>query len=80
MREKLLLSKEEHLPGIALSLIGIELPQEYQLMVYSLIQLAKKKGLGNITVDDAVEVKNYAMEELVRREKVANENLIFIND
>ena len=71
MAEKLLLTKEEHLPGVALSLIGIGLPQDYQLRVYKLIQLAKEKGLGNITIDDAVTIEHQAAEEMARREKTA---------
>lgn len=69
MAEKLLLTKEEHLPGIALSLIGIGLPQEYALRVYKLVQVAKEKGLGNITTDDAARIEVEAAEEIERREK-----------
>lgn len=71
MGEKLLLSKEEHLPAIGLSLIGIGLPQEYALRVYRLIGLAKEKGLGNITTDDAVTIVHECAEEFARREKAA---------
>ena len=71
MAEKLLLTKEEHLPSIALSLIGIGLPQEYALRVYKLIQLVKEKGLGNVTIDDAVRIIVEAAEEIERREKAA---------
>lgn len=71
MVDKLLLTKEEHLPGIALSLIGIGLPQEYALRVYKLIQLVKEKGLDNVTTDDAVRIIVEAAEEIERREKAA---------
>jgi len=71
MAEKLLLTKEEHLPGIGLSLIGIGLPQEYALRVYRLTQLAKEKGLGNVTVDDSVKIIYDVAEEMARREKAA---------
>lgn len=75
MTEKLLLTKEEHLPGVALSLIGIGLPQEYQLRVYKLIRLAKAKGLSNINIDDAVTIEHEVAEEMARREKEADKEL-----
>ena len=67
MTEKLLLTKDELLVGTGLSLIGIVLPQEYQLRVHKLFQLAKEKGLENITVDDSVRIKFDAAEEIARR-------------
>ena len=79
MGEKLLLSKEEHLPAIGLSLIGIGLPQEYALRVYRLVGLAKEKGLGNITIDDAVTIVHECAEEFARREKAAAQNVKIID-
>ena len=73
MTEKLLLTKDELLVGTGLSLIGIVLPQEYQLRVHKLFRLAKEKGFENITIDDAVKVKFDAAEEIARRE-VAKES------
>ena len=74
MEDKLVLTKEEHLPGVALSLIGICLPQEYQLRVYKLVQLAKEKGLGNITIDDAVSIEHQAAEEMAIKYKMKGDD------
>lgn len=71
MAERLLLTREENLKAIGLSLIGIGLPQEYALRVHYLEQLAKEKGLGNITVEDAVNIEYRASEEIRRREQNA---------
>jgi len=67
MQEKLVLSKDEMLVGTGLALLGITLPQEYQLRVHKFFQLAKEKGLENITVDDSVRIKFDAAEEIARR-------------
>lgn len=72
MAEKLLLTREENLEAIGLSLIGISLPQEYALRVHYLVQLAKEKGLGNITCDDAANIIVKTSEEIKRREKQAD--------
>lgn len=56
--EILLLNLEETTMITALGLIGIGLPQHYGIALVKLLNLAKEKGLGEVTIDDAVKIKH----------------------
>lgn len=56
-KETLLLNKEEITLHVALGLIGICLPQHYAIALVKLNHLIKEKGIGNVTIDDAVKIK-----------------------
>ena len=56
-KETLLLNKEEATLHAALGLIGLGLPQHYAITLVKLDHLIKEKGIGNVTVDDAVKIK-----------------------
>lgn len=67
--EKLILTNEENLISVALSVIGINLPQEFVLRVCKLQELAKEKGLKNIQLSDSVEIEHWANQEMAKRLK-----------
>ena len=56
-KETLLLNSEETTILTALGLIGIGLPQHYGIALAKFQHLVKEKGLGEITIDDAVRIK-----------------------
>lgn len=68
------LTKEEMLEGTALGIIGISLPLEWCLRVHRLVEMARKKGLGNITTSDAADIINYANREYERRKELKNKD------
>ena len=69
---KLVLNKRELLLQSALGLIGIALPQEYVIRIVMLEDLAKEKGLGNITISDGVDIERSAEREFEHRQKTVN--------
>lgn len=66
-KETLLLNKEESVLHTAMGLIGIGLPQHYAIALVKLNKLIEKKGIGNITIDDAVGIKFDTAKEWARR-------------
>ena len=66
-KETLLLNKEETLIHTLMGLIGIGLPQHYAIALAKLDKLIKEKGIGNITIDDAVGIKYNAAKEWAHR-------------
>lgn len=61
--ENFILTEREALLDTALRMIGIGLPQEYIIRLVKLEEKAKKVGLENISISDAVEIE-YAAKDL----------------
>lgn len=68
------LKKKELMEGTALGLIGINLPPEYYLRVHKLAELARRKGLGNITISDAAGIVASVQKDYERRKELKNKD------
>ena len=64
----MILNQKELLIQTALGLIGIGLPEEYIIRICKLQELAKEKGgLGNITIEDSVDIISKVGSEVALR-------------
>ena len=70
--EKLVLNERELLLQSALGLIGMTIPQKYIIRMVMLEELAKDKGLGNISISDGVDIEKCAEREYQHRCNVCN--------
>ena len=68
----IVLNDRELLMQTAFGLIGISLPEVFVIRLAMLEDMAKEKGLGEISIHDGVTIEKAADEEFERRCRVAN--------
>ena len=68
----IVLNDRELLMQTAFGLIGISLPEVFVIRLAMLEDMAKEKGLGEISIHDGVTIEKSADEEFERRCRVAN--------
>ena len=70
--KNIVLNDRELLMQSAFGLIGISLPEVFVIRLAMLEDMAKEKGLGEISIHDGVAIEKSADEEFERRCRVAN--------